>query len=306
MKLNKGEWNELLVGLLCLKENDVPLYNSQKKLSITGISYGEDDFTTQGPHLLTDVQKLSTLIHSHRATFTVHPEILERYKFKKGSSKQKQDIWLKYMFESQDHIDGFGIKSLTLRPSLLNASRATNFKFKVHNPLPELFSFKAKKLLQKIEDQNLLFVNCESHTFSKNLSMIDTCLETFLAELLVSYFKGTTTRVSDLVDLTFAKKDNYKAVQKRIKDFLYYMCVGMFPSVDWNGEEQIIGTLIYNQNQDLICLHRFDINNFKNYLYEHSFLDTASTSRHKFGSLYKEGEDVFVKLNLLIRLKDYA
>jgi len=98
------------------------------------------------------------------------------------------------------------------------------------------------------------------------------------------------------------RKSGKKQVKQRIKDFLYYTCFGMFPTKPWDGKEEIVGKLVYTQTEDLFCLHRIDINNFKDYIYENSILDTASTTRHQFGYLFNDNNQTLLDLNLLIRM----
>ena len=50
-----------------------------------------------------------------------------------------------------------------------------------------------------------------------------------------------------------------------------------------------------------LCYHLFNRNEFENYLVKNTKFETASTSRHQFGSIYKENGKYYLKLNLQIR-----
>ncbi len=61
------------------------------------------------------------------------------------------------------------------------------------------------------------------------------------------------------------------------------------------------GYLIIKEDGDVLCYHIYDRNTFENYLINNTKLDTASSSRHNFGKLYKEKGELFMNLNLQIR-----
>jgi len=63
------------------------------------------------------------------------------------------------------------------------------------------------------------------------------------------------------------------------------------------------GYIIVKDDGEILAYHLYDRNSFENYLLENTKLETASTSRHKFGKIYKENEKIFIKLNLQIRFK---
>ena len=48
----------------------------------------------------------------------------------------------------------------------------------------------------------------------------------------------------------------------------------------------------------VLCYHLFNRNEFENYLVKNTKFETASTSRHQFGSIYKENGKYYLKLNL--------
>lgn len=303
MKLNKGEWSELFIGLLSLDRGELKLYKSKLEMKIKSISYNGEYFINKQDIRNINIKEIENSLNKGSGVFSLSPETVKSIGFKKGSSKSKIDIVLKYLLMNQQLEDGFGIKSsIAGKPSLLNASRATNFRFSVRSFNKSLAKNRAKDLVEAIDKSLIKFEGCLSHVFSNNLKMIDSNLDKILAEILITYYQRKGNKIPELVEKTFPDIKQQIQVKQRIKDFLYYTCVGMFPTQEWDGKEQIVGTLVYTKEHELFCLHRIDINNFKDYLYENSVLDTASTTRHQFGYLIEENNQTFLDLNLLIRM----
>jgi type II restriction enzyme len=72
----------------------------------------------------------------------------------------------------------------------------------------------------------------------------------------------------------------------------------MMPSKVWTDQYDATGGyLIVKGNGDVLCYHIYNRNEFEDYLLNNTKLDTASSSRHGFGEIYKEGN----QLNLQIR-----
>ena len=63
------------------------------------------------------------------------------------------------------------------------------------------------------------------------------------------------------------------------------------------------GYLIVTDNGEILCYHIYDKNEFENYLLANTKLETASSSKHRFGEIYEEKEELYFKLNLQIRFK---
>ena len=63
----------------------------------------------------------------------------------------------------------------------------------------------------------------------------------------------------------------------------------MLPSKVWDGTADATGGyIIVREDGEVLCYHLFKF-------------ETASTSRHEFGSIYKENGKYYVKLNLQVR-----
>ena len=310
MKFNKGEWSELYVGLLTLKTKVIPLYNSSKSIKVKKIGYQPDKLKTEKdvPELDKAIKKFyKTLTEPQKRTFDIQDEdIIKRVIFEKGTSYTKADIYLNYIIDNIESTHGFSIKSdLAGSPTLLNASGATNFIYEVSKenisklkglkkPKEILRAAKAEKILVKYSD-------CESATFKANLRKADSAMDEIMALVTLNYYSGKDSKLSELIENSFsgAERDRIKI---RVKDFLYYVTTGMFPNREWDGVEQVVGCILLSSNNELSALHRIDINNFKEYLYQNVKLETASTTRHGFGKFYEVGSKVFINLNLQIRM----
>ena len=78
----------------------------------------------------------------------------------------------------------------------------------------------------------------------------------------------------------------------------------MTPSKVWNGiYDATGGYLIVKENGDVLCYHIYNRNQFEDYLFQNTKLETASSSRHDFGKIYNENGKSYFKLNLQIRFK---
>jgi len=76
----------------------------------------------------------------------------------------------------------------------------------------------------------------------------------------------------------------------------------MTPSGIWIGKYDATGgIIIVKEDGDLVCYHIYNRNEFQDYLLNNTRFEQASTSRYKFGSLYKENGKIYLKLNLQIR-----
>lgn len=74
------------------------------------------------------------------------------------------------------------------------------------------------------------------------------------------------------------------------------------PSKVWDGKYNANGGyIIVKEDGDIICYHIYNKNMFEDYLFFNTKLETASSTRHKFGILENINGKLFFKLNLQIR-----
>lgn len=242
----------------------------------------------------------------------------------KASSTAKTDITIVVHDQrtNQQPTLGFSIKSQLGSPStLLNAGKTTNFIFKISN---------TKFTSSQIEDINLIssrskimdrinvvldsngqfdFVKTEKQVFSNNLILIDSKLPEILSQIVYEFYSSKKSSILDLVEntnsknpLNFDVSNEHKFYEYKIKRFLTDIALGMMPSKVWTGQYDATGGyLIVKENGDILCYHIYNRNEFENYLFNNTKLDTASSSRHDFGSVYEENGELYFKLNLQIR-----
>ncbi|TXD59032.1 HpaII family restriction endonuclease [Polaribacter sp. IC066] len=242
----------------------------------------------------------------------------------KASSTAKTDITIVVHDQrtNQQPTLGFSIKSQLGSPStLLNAGKTTNFIFKISNlklsetEINKINSIDSRsKIMDRINSVleskgKFHFVKTEKQIFSNNLILIDSKLPEILSQVVYEFYSSKNSSVSDLVENTNSKNplnfdisNEHKFYEYKIKRFLTDVALGMMPSKVWTGQYDATGGyLIVKENGDILCYHIYNRNEFEDYLFNNTKLDTASSSRHDFGTVYKENVELYFKLNLQIR-----
>ena len=78
----------------------------------------------------------------------------------------------------------------------------------------------------------------------------------------------------------------------------------MTPSKLWKGENDVDGGLIIVKSSgDLVGYFIFSLAKFKEYLWQNTFFETPSTSRHKFGYVFEENGSFYFDLNIQVRFR---
>ncbi|MFA5187951.1 MAG: HpaII family restriction endonuclease [Patescibacteria group bacterium] len=280
---------------------------------------------------VTDLDKkakklFSVIKNSDKRTFSIPlgAELMEKLKCTqiKANSGRKSDIKLlihDFRYE-QDTEVGFSIKSLVGSPAtLLNASGSTNFVYRVENISDvDVKAINNIKTRSKIKDRlqaiitrhgKLSFTSLTSDIFEHNLRNIDTILPEILSNLLLANFMGHGSLLTELTEYLGANVNELRGFSLdetgykiKLKNFLHNIALGMMPNTEWDGLLQVHGGyIIVKENGEIVCYHIFNQDEFQNYLFKNTRLDTPSTTRHGFGEIYKEGENYFIKLNLQIR-----
>ena len=139
--------------------------------------------------------------------------------------------------------------------------------------------------------------------------MIDSLLPEILSQIVFDFYSSEFSQLTDLVNKTANKNplnfdiaNEHKFYEYKIKRFLTDVALGMMPSQVWTGKYDATGGyLIVKENGDVLCYHIYNRNEFEDYLLNNTKLDTASSSRHEFGEIYKENDKLYFKLNLQIR-----
>ncbi len=352
---NKGEWSELYVLFKiladkCIYAGDSDLEKIESLLlpvikilrdesnGTYEFSYFDDivlikgnkeefripvqDFKKQATHLLKRIQVATD------RTFTI-PETENfinsfRCNSIKAKSSSKSDIRI-VIHDQKTGTNpelGFSIKSqLGGSSTLLNASRSTNFVYKVHgNIISESLIERVNKLdgAKKIQQRvtkilqaggDLTFSRTENSIFGNNLSLIDTALPNIISHMLLRFFTSPLSKTADLVDdisnsnpLRYDFYDNHPFYIYKMKKFLTDIALGMMPASVWTGTfDATGGYLIVKKDGEILCYHLYNRNQFEDYLLYNTKFETASSSKHNFGFLYEDEGELFFKLNLQIR-----
>lgn len=217
---------------------------------------------------------------------------------------------------------GFSIKSqLGGASTLLNAGKTTNFVYEVENAVLSVNQIreineidsrsKIKDRIEKIRDfsGSLSFRKTESTIFGNNLTLIDSSLPKILADIVYLFFTSNHSKTLDLVNeisrlnpLEFNLETNHPFYSYKIKRFLTDIALGMMPSKVWTGElDATGGFLVVKEDGEILCYHIYNRNEFEDYLLNNTKLETASSTRHDFGTVYIEDSKQFFRLNLQIR-----
>jgi type II restriction enzyme len=217
---------------------------------------------------------------------------------------------------------GFSIKSqIGGASTLLNAGKTTNFIFRIDNvsltdkQIEEINLIdtrsKIKDRIEKILNCSglLSFTSTESSIFGNNLTLIDSSLPKILSEIVYRFYTSESSKMIDLVEdisasnpLNFNIETNHPFYTYKIKRFLTDIALGMMPSKVWTGElDATGGYLIVKEDGEILCYHIYNRNEFEEYLLRNTKLETASSTRHGFGTIYKIGAEQFFNLNLQVR-----
>jgi type II restriction enzyme len=219
---------------------------------------------------------------------------------------------------------GFSIKSqLGGEATLLNAIKTTNFIYKLDDfdsTAEEISEINGIDTKSKIKDRiavinekggNLTLTTLEQNIFKNNLVFIDSLLSNILAEIIKTFFTSNLSTTEDLTaninqinPLNYDTQFAHTFYDYKIKRFLTDVALGMTSSKVWTGiYDATGGYLIVKENGDVLCYHIYNRNQFEDYLFANTKLDTASSSRHEFGKIYEENGQLLFKLNLQIRFK---
>lgn len=241
------------------------------------------------------------------------------------SSDKKRDITIVVhdLITGFEPTLGFSIKSkLGSAATLLNASGATNFTFK----------FTGKDLLSEAEIErinntysstyeriieleklgfNLEFKNLDNTIFNANLQLIDSQFPSIMAELVKYYYRKDTssasvkdllTHIKEKNPCNFVANDSHPFYEFKMKRFIVDVALGMKPTEIWEGQYDANGGyIVVKKDGELVCYHVYNHNEFENYLIKNTKFEAASRNRHDFGYIYRDNEDLLIKLNLQIR-----
>ncbi len=353
MSGNKGEWSELYAFMKLLSEGRVYAAN-EKVEKIDEVVYpilkimreeqkGEViDYVIDGDLVHLEIQssrilsiprkelddnanKLLQEIASHSGSF----ELEEIASFANGikvtkikaPSSDTTDITMQIEDIHTNYIRnvGFSIKSeIGHAPTLMNASSATNFIYKVtgitSQQAEEINAIdtktKIKDRMAKIAELGgkVEFSGMSHAGFKRNLVMVDSSMPEIIGNMLLYFFVEDVKECDKLVDM-LGERDplGYSDAMMytyKFKKFLCSCALGMKPVKVWDGlDEANGGYIIVKADGEILAYHIYNRNFFEQYLLDNTVLEKASTSRHGYMSLYEEDGEMYIKMNLQVRFR---
>lgn len=294
------------------------------------ISGGEEELRISIKTFIEKSAKLLKKIKDSTGAFSI-PEI-EKFMTSincrsiKAKSTSKTDIIIVIHDQriNQNAELGFSIKSqLGGDATLLNAGKSTNFVYQIDSlkfTLKDINLINSISTKSKIKDRieeirnkggKLKFMTLEQDVFKNNLVLIDSLLPNILAEIIKIFYTTSFSSIKDLTKninktnpLNYDNQFSHTFYEYKIKRFLTDVALGMTPSKVWNGiYDATGGYLIVKENGDILCYHIYNRNQFEDYLFLNTKLETASSSRHDFGKIIQYNGQYYFKLNLQIRFK---
>lgn len=283
-----------------------------------------DIFQTQATKLLESIKNASGAAFGIPETERFMHSV--RCKTLKAKATDKTDIKI-IIHDLRTNLQptlGFSIKShLGGASTLLNAGRTTNFVYKIsgitltESQISEINSISSRsKIIDRIQHIDglggaLEYYRLENSIFHNNLVLIDSFLPEILAEIVRLYYSSNESTIESLVNhieennpLNFNTEHSHLFYKYKIKKFLTDVALGMRPASVWSGiYEANGGYLVVKEDGDVLCYHIYNKNEFEDYLFANTKLETAGSSKHDFGLIEKREHDVFFKLNLQIRFK---
>lgn len=356
---NKGEWSEIYTLLKLLGEGKV--YAGDQNLNIIKnlfypivsilrqeqpgklqyIPYerdvviqtaaGEEWLRLPAAVFLDEAESLLEAINSGVKTFSVpHTEqFMQKIgcSVLKAKSSNKADIHI-VLHDPRTKINsemGFSIKSqLGGDSTLINASKATNFTFRIENvrlQVDDVNRINGLDSNNKVFDRYnaikqlggvFVFDSVDNHVFKNNLILIDSDLPQIIASLLIKRIENNETNLSMLTKILGKENPvgydvDYAALfyEYKIKQLLTAAALGMVPAKQWLGRyEANGGYLVVKKSGDIVCYHFYDRNRFEDYLFTNAYLERASTSRHEYAVIESKNINTQIfKLNLQVRLR---
>lgn len=217
---------------------------------------------------------------------------------------------------------GFSIKSQLGKPAtLFNSSQGSNFIYKIVGKSfteTEINAINEIETQSKIQDRvkailskgaNLKFTTTEGGIFHNNLVLIDSLLPQIIASIILDFNSTSTSKLAELVrnietqnPLDYDISNNHNYYNYKVKRLLTDIALGMLPTSVWTGElDATGGYLVVKDNGEILCYHIYNRNDFEDYLLANTKIINPSSTRLRFGKIYKDKNELYFKLNLQIR-----
>lgn len=357
---NKGEWSEIYTFFKLLGDGEV-YAGDENANKIENLFYpivkilrsekeGNTDYVLQNRDVVIQTSEGEELLRVAASVFSYEAEVLLRTireedgafpapqieKFMnsircyslKAKSSDKTDIRI-VLHDPRTRLNsemGFSIKShLGGDSTLLNASKSTNFNFKIKGSefsskdIADVNALNPKrnKVIARVDAIKekggiLVFDKVDNSIFASNLSMLDADLPRMVASLLleqldsgVSGLKQLTERIAQKNPLNCGAKAPFHFYAYKIKHLLTSVALGMMPATPWDGRfDANGGYLIVREDGQVLCYHFYDRNRFEDFLFANAYLERSSTTKHDYASIVKEKDGTLsFKLNFQVRLR---
>ncbi len=351
---NKGEWSEVYTLLKLLGEGKLhkgdlhlervpnffyPIVNIirhelDKRIDFVidrdavNVSFGDTELTISAQRFIEESEWMFEEIKTKKGAFSLPRtenfiNSVGCFSIKaKSSVKSDIQITIHDIRTSMQHLLGFSIKSQLGSPStLLNASGATNFKYKISGvtltdeQIEEINAIgggsKIRNRMERIHELGgeISYHSVDSPKFMNNLVLIDSLLPNIMGEVVYYHFTTNLTKFSDLVELlreenplNYDIQHSHNFYEYKLKRLLTDSALGMMPSKVWTGEyDSTGGYLVVKHDGEILSYHIYDKGEFENYLFHNIKTESPSSTKHGYGVVYREGEELFIKLNLQLR-----
>lgn len=220
---------------------------------------------------------------------------------------------------------GFSIKSyIGSKPTLFNASKNTNFIYKISpdldeatkNIINELPTYGQRVKWLTANGYTLIFCKIKSNIFQSSLELIDSKLPEIMASIILTSYLTGKTKFTELVQIIskenpcgFDIETNPHFYSYKIKRILTDAALGMKAGKVWNGTFNANGGyIIVKKDGDLVCYHIYNWNDFQEYLLNHTKIDypDSKPNRCDYGRILnssevEEKDGYYIKLNFQIR-----
>jgi len=334
---NVGEWSEIY-AVARLLADEVPhdlTQNGEKIVAVKvqhaiaepAIQYtlSEDSIEVeQGSKLNTRLErvKISRLANSllddirGKSERTFQSEaglrLVEMLGFGGASAALRDDIKILHFSNSPESWKGVSIKSfLGAKPTLLNASPATNFAFRLSGPNNSLSRLLSRRHLTmrplflsfRENSIDLEYVSMDSKTFENTLKIFSPDLEAMVAELLRQAAFQPRKKLADVWGLIFqAATENVPKVDHGLMRFLGAVGFGLQPATPWVPRTSDFGGfLTVKADGDVELMSEANMADLGAQLFKELRFEWGSRTRHQFGIPYQVGDDFMIKLNLQLR-----
>lgn len=219
----------------------------------------------------------------------------------------------------------FSIKSfLGSDPTLFNANKTTNITYRIidgnNSPitdedLVEVNSINTgHKYIKRVSRLTELgyqinFDSYDDDTFKLNLQVIDSDLPEIIAHIVKDKYVSSIVKINEVIEklsadnpMKYDLSHGHRFYEYRLVNFLVEAALGMTSKSVWSGKYDIVGgIIIIKPDAEMLCYHLIDFNKFKQYLKNSARLDNPSGSKMGYGTVYKNSEGSFLKLNFQIK-----